>query len=98
EYFACISPGSRSTLSEAIVKHLHSSERQRDVLASQGVGEHVLLETLSRLYTLGFTLNWSAMYTGAEKCISLPTYCWKRERFWLDDMDVDVISTLPEMQ
>jgi 3-oxoacyl-[acyl-carrier-protein] synthase II len=65
----------------------------------QAQSEATLLLTLGRLYTLGYTINWSALFPEGDqyvKCVSLPTYSWQRERLWLDWLDVEEISTPPE--
>jgi pyochelin synthetase len=55
------------------------------------------LETLKLLYISGHDVGWSRLYQ-EEKChhVSLPPYCWQRERLWPDWLDVEEISTPPE--
>lgn len=54
---------------------LSSSSREQDTASA-------LLKTLGTLYTQGYNINWSALYTEERPCISLPTYQWQRERVW----------------
>lgn len=57
-----------------IIISLPSSEKEREDM----------LEALGVLYTRGYTPDWSALYSGGEQCVQLPTYPWQRERLWLD--------------
>ena len=56
------------------------------------------LETLKLLYISGHEVGWSRLYQ-EEQChyVSLPPYCWQRERLWPDWLDVEEISTPPEI-
>jgi pyochelin synthetase len=55
------------------------------------------LETFRMLYISGHNIGWSRLYREEEcHCVSLPTYCWQRERLWPDWLDVEEISTPPE--
>jgi pyochelin synthetase len=57
----------------------------------------VSLETLKTLYTSGHEVDWSKLYREEQcHCVSLPPYCWQRERLWPDWLDVEEISTPPE--
>nr|AZF85946.1 type I polyketide synthase [Catenulispora sp.] len=41
---------------------------------------------LSRLHTVGATVDWTALFTPAgTQAIDLPTYAFENERYWLDD-------------
>ncbi|WP_042696543.1 SDR family NAD(P)-dependent oxidoreductase, partial [Azospirillum sp. B506] len=42
-----------------------------------------LLRAAGLLYSQGAALNWSAIQP-AGRCVTLPSYPWQRERFWLD--------------
>src|SRR5208282_1315260 len=43
------------------------------------------LETLGRLWTLGVNVDWSKLYaTGSVQRISLPTYPFERQKFWIE--------------
>ncbi|MGD9732148.1 MAG: type I polyketide synthase [Desulfamplus sp.] len=56
-------------------------------LPSLRVGQadwEVMLSALSRLYTNGFDVNWSALYPEkSSQPVELPTYQFDRRRFWL---------------
>ena len=69
----------------------NNSERQNEIPA--------YLANLKRLYTSGHEVNWSELYREEEcHCVSLPVYCWQRERLWPDWLDVEEISTPPEQR
>jgi acyl transferase domain-containing protein len=55
----------------------HSLHRGRDGYAS-------LRAVIGSLYTAGCTVDWRRLNPGRAEPISLPTYAWQRERFWLD--------------
>ena len=55
------------------------------------------LETFKLLYISGHEVDWSRLYREEEcRYVSLPPYCWQRERLWPDWLDVEEISTPPE--
>ncbi len=45
-----------------------------------------LLEAIGALYTRGCLQEWSRIVPGAGKCIPLPTYPWRRERYWITNV------------
>lgn len=48
-----------------------------------------LLRTLGSLYTLGISIDWQALFKGRERCVSLPTYPWQHEHYWLHGQEQD---------
>ncbi len=43
-----------------------------------------MLQALGNLYAVGFDVDWKALYPSGGNCVSLPTYPWQRERYWLE--------------
>ena len=43
-----------------------------------------MLESLGNLFTKGYAINWEAITPDGNYSISLPTYPWQRERYWLE--------------
>jgi acyl transferase domain-containing protein/acyl carrier protein len=77
----------------------------RQVLAHQGAeavvlgssnrgeqGNHTLMTSLAALYMAGRDVNWAAVFPARGQCVSLPTYPWQRERYWLDQLSAEPIS------
>ena len=54
-----------------------------------------MFQCLSKLYILGYTINWQQLYSNNCHCVSLPTYPWQRERLWLEWLNPDAISMSP---
>jgi len=52
--------------------------------------------SLGELYTLGFPIEWKRLYSESERFISLPSYPWHRERFWLDSPVCESGAKLPD--
>jgi acyl transferase domain-containing protein/acyl carrier protein len=46
-----------------------------------------MLSSLARLYTEGYDVRWEALYPAGGRCVSLPTYPWRRERYWYDQLE-----------
>ena len=47
-----------------------------------------LLASLARIWTKGVEVDWARIYKGSgSRLVSLPTYAFQRERFWLDTVD-----------
>lgn len=38
--------------------------------------------TYCKLYSLGYSIDWTKVYSGTFKFIKLPKYCWNHERYW----------------
>ena len=43
----------------------------------------MMLESLGHLYTAGYPVSWRHLYSDG-KVVSVPTYPWQRERFWIE--------------
>jgi myxalamid-type polyketide synthase MxaD len=81
--FLEISPG--PVLAPAIEEGLHDLQRDGVTLPSlrRDANEYeTMLDSLGRLYTLGYPLDWTKIAPPGET-VTLPTYTWQRERFWL---------------
>ncbi|MBN1814014.1 MAG: SDR family NAD(P)-dependent oxidoreductase [Anaerolineae bacterium] len=75
-------------LLSAIQQGIHHSGQDGTVLPSlrrQEEERAVMLGTLGALYALGYPLDWSRLYPSGGRCVSLPSYPWQRERFWLEE-------------
>lgn len=58
---------------------LHSLRRKEDERME-------MLTNLATLYTLGYTVNWQAMYDQSGKFVKYPSYPWQRERHWNESL------------
>jgi acyl transferase domain-containing protein len=78
----------RATAPEADVLWAFSLNRDRQDWES-------LLEAVSALYVRGVNFNWDSLLApSAGKRVSLPTYPFQRNRFWLQEGNTDVQRTL----
>jgi acyl transferase domain-containing protein/surfactin synthase thioesterase subunit len=80
-------------LSRNISQCLHTHSARGIVLPSlrRHEGEKfVMLESLSILYTQGYPIDWSRLYPSGGRCVSLPSYPWQRERYWLEQDDTQL--------
>jgi acyl transferase domain-containing protein/acyl carrier protein len=50
-------------------------------------GQANLLGSLGALYVAGYPVDWSKLYPSGGRYIRMPSYPWKRERYWLDNPD-----------
>ncbi|WP_410664906.1 SDR family NAD(P)-dependent oxidoreductase [Amycolatopsis sp. lyj-84] len=46
--------------------------------------EQGVLEAVGELHTAGVPVSWRAVFDGGSRLLTLPTYPFQRERFWLD--------------
>jgi NADPH:quinone reductase-like Zn-dependent oxidoreductase len=53
-----------------------------------------ILGAFGALYTSGYPVDWSRLYGSDGRCVSLPPYSWDRERYWLDDLENEGLSTV----
>ncbi len=56
------------------------------------VERRCMVDALGTLHVHGYELAWNRLFPRAGRCLSLPTYPWQRDRYWLPD---DVRSRLP---
>lgn len=56
---------------------LASTRRQTDE-------RRTMLETLGSLYTNGVNIDWAKLHRDRGTVVSLPSYPWQRERFWVE--------------
>lgn len=50
----------------------------------------VMLASLGSLYESGHDVNWKELLPDGGKCVRLPTYPWRRDRYWVEfDESVD---------
>ena len=45
----------------------------------------VMLRSLGTLYSSGYPVDWSRLYTSPASCVRLPSYPWQRKRCWLEN-------------
>ena len=71
------------------------AEIQEDPDSTQDIYENKLIKLLE-LYVKGYNLSWERLF-GKKKTrrISLPTYPFKRERYWVSDSNPTIASTTP---
>ncbi|MFF3411450.1 type I polyketide synthase [Streptomyces sp. NPDC002742] len=65
------------------------------VLRADRPEQQALLTALAELHVHGTSLDWQALFPGAHR-VTLPTYAFQRERFWLDgegDEDLTAAGT-----
>ena len=43
-----------------------------------------MLEALGALYVRGASVDWGKVHPARGRVVSLPTYAWRRERFWME--------------
>ncbi|HLF25993.1 MAG TPA: SDR family NAD(P)-dependent oxidoreductase [Anaerolineae bacterium] len=65
-----------------------SGERQSAIVTAPSLRREAdepltLLASLGTLYASGYAVDWQRVYP-AGQVVSLPTYPWQRERFWID--------------
>jgi phthiocerol/phenolphthiocerol synthesis type-I polyketide synthase C len=74
------------TLALSIRQVLDRRERSGAVLPSlrrDEPGRPVMLASLGALHVHGYPIDWSRQHPAGGRCVSLPSYPWQRERFWV---------------
>ncbi|NEO84955.1 MAG: acyltransferase domain-containing protein [Spirulina sp. SIO3F2] len=72
-------------LSRSIAENLDAASAQGQVLhclRRKKDDRQILLTAIAQLYTLGYAINWSALYPEAGQYVRLPNYPWQRKRYW----------------
>jgi acyl transferase domain-containing protein/acyl carrier protein len=86
-YSRFIEIGPHPVLLGSIQLIAQSTRRSVEVFASLRRDEpekEILLRTLARLYTQGFSIDWKKLYPLHSKHVRLPMISWQRQRYWLD--------------
>jgi acyl transferase domain-containing protein/aryl carrier-like protein len=72
----------------AVEQEMADLEETGEVLPSLRRNEserETMLRSLGALFTRGVDPHWSAVTPTEHRAVSLPSYPWQRERFWIDD-------------
>lgn len=89
-----IGPG--QALSSLVKQHLTSEAAQHvQIVETLATSEQLqseraaLLHALGRLWLAGVTINWPSLYQNERRLrVSLPTYAFERQRYWLESPEV----------
>jgi amino acid adenylation domain-containing protein len=85
---ACLEVGPHPVLAPAIAECFERRGIRGTVLSSLRRGQDdraAMLRTLGVLYTLGCSPEWSRLFPSGGRVVSLPSYPWQRERYWIDN-------------
>ncbi|HEX8185087.1 MAG TPA: acyltransferase domain-containing protein, partial [Blastocatellia bacterium] len=66
------------------------------VITSMRRGEddsQIILGSLGSLHVLGYPVRWESLYEGGSY-VSLPTYAWQKERFWMNDVQMPAVQQM----
>lgn len=89
-YNAMLEVSPHAVLGSAILQSVrHSGKGPVTVLPSlqrEKSEAGTILASLGRLYELGQDVNWAGVYVVPGRCVSLPSYPWQRQRYWLDQL------------
>jgi myxalamid-type polyketide synthase MxaD len=69
---------------EGCVQHIGRSGTVLPSLSRKRQELESMLNTLGALYRGGYPVQWGKIYAQTDQYVALPTYCWQRERFWVD--------------
>lgn len=69
----------RQTAGRSGVSILHSLRRDASDMTS-------IFGTLGSFYQMGWDPNWRSVYPVAGRSVTLPSYPWQRQRYWLDQL------------
>ncbi|WP_433930459.1 SDR family NAD(P)-dependent oxidoreductase [Sorangium cellulosum] len=79
--------GPHPVLSASMTETLLAQEKSGRVVASLRRREEevpTLLEALGQLHCAGYPVDWSKQHPVRGRTVSLPTYPWQRESYWLE--------------
>ena len=88
-YSTFIELGPHPVLLPAIASELTAAAS--DAVAVPSLRRHggeraTLLASLAQVYVSGHSVRWTSLYSNGGRAVSLPTYPWQRERYWLDQV------------
>ena len=82
--------GPHPVLGGAMTECFRASGRAGVALASLRRGDDergAMLKTLGALHTRGQRVDWNGLNKSKGRCVSLPSYQWQRQRFWLKEQE-----------
>jgi myxalamid-type polyketide synthase MxaE and MxaD len=71
----------------AVEENLRERRQEGAVIASvrrNADERRSMLEALAALYTSGVDPDWARLFPSGVRVVSLPTYPWQRERYWIE--------------
>lgn len=100
----CLEIGAGGGVSNIIQKHPDKKDGQKVLnlvrhLLERVPDVHYLLNKIGELWCYGVPIRWQALY-GEEKPrrISLPTYPFQRQRYWIDENFPTIVNQYPAQQ
>jgi len=99
EYNVFLEISPHPVLSNAVKQSISRQDKNGIVLPSlrrQEPEGAAMLNSLGRLYTLGYSVNWEQLYQEGARCVSLPTYPWQREQYWFEMKKNTLIYPIPQ--
>jgi acyl transferase domain-containing protein/acyl carrier protein len=69
----------RQTTGQSGVSILHSLRRGASEVTT-------MFGSLRSLYQMGWDANWRGVYPASSRSVTLPSYPWQRQRYWLDQL------------
>jgi len=61
-----------------------SEKERRTTGVERQNSDRPLIEQVASAYARGDEVDWNVLYPSRGQCVSLPTYPWQRQRFWID--------------
>jgi acyl transferase domain-containing protein/acyl carrier protein len=86
-YDSFVEISAHPVLLSGIQQGLHHSGREGTLLSSIRREDDELtamLRSLGVLYSSGYEVDWSRIYSGRHNFVQLPSYPWQRQRCWLE--------------
>ncbi len=70
------------------------AERLIEAALHDGAARADALARLAECYRRGATVDWERLYPEGGRCVPLPTYPWRHERYWLPGEAADVAAAV----
>ncbi len=87
-----IEMGPHPILATSLEECIRESKVAGVALASMRRGQdeqQTFLSSLAATYTLGYPIAWKSFFPNGGRVVSLPTYPWQHERYWLESANQD---------
>ncbi|MDN3667762.1 SDR family NAD(P)-dependent oxidoreductase [Echinicola jeungdonensis] len=95
-FFNFIEIGPHPILLSSIQQSYSGQDQEINLLPSMSRGEserEILIKSLGRLYTRGFSVSWDHLYPGKGKYVFIPPISWQRQRYWIDNPSPNLTTT-----
>ncbi|MCP4178328.1 MAG: acyltransferase domain-containing protein, partial [bacterium] len=94
--YVIVEVGTSNTLTQLVKNHPEYNSEQLaiscagEISFTENLAQKSLMNTICKIWEQGITIDWESFYSCEERSrVSIPTYCFERKRYWVDEDKID---------